>query len=142
MMPQIRIRGTLGLFCFHQTVFIVFVLPVSYATWEISVLVNTINKIPLQSIFRHMFLLWLTSNCKREEQILLHIGSVSLTFGVHWFCYKLITKGILLMTYSIHNDPSLGTCLPCLNIKLEFLCLAHRTLLTRPTYERLQERRN
>lgn len=62
---------------------------------------------------------------KREEQIRLHIKSVSftLTFEFHCFCYKLITKGILPIAEGVPHGPSLGTCL---RVKLRYSCLAHK----------------
>ena len=46
--------------------------------------------------------------------------SFTLNFVFYCFCYKLITKGVLLMTESVHNGPFPGTLPPCLSIKLKY----------------------
>ena len=51
----------------------------------------------LQSINNSIcFLFWKSWVCSKEEQILLHIGSVSFTLTFLFYCfYKLIPKGML-----------------------------------------------
>ena len=76
----------------------------------------------------HLFHWW-TYICNREEQIWLHIGSVSftLTFVFYRFCCKLITKEILPMSLNYTSWPIPGnTASHAMRIKLKYLCLAHR----------------
>ena len=77
-----------------------------------------------------------TRNPNRGEQLGLHTGSVSFTFVFCCFCYKLITKGLLLVAYSVPHGPSLGSLPPGLSVKLnDFVSLTGNIL----SCERLQQ---